>query len=60
MVSVSQLDNVQVNHHLKCQNFQWKDEMLDTPVFRQPVQVGKGMRTSPDRACNLHHHSRYE
>lgn len=25
--------------------------MLDIPVFRQPVQVGKGMRTSPDRAC---------
>lgn len=45
-----QLQNARVQPPLNCQIFQWKESILDIPVFRQPVQVAEGVRTSPDRA----------
>lgn len=35
---------------LRCQIFHWEESMQSVPVFRQPIQVAEGIRTSPDRA----------
>lgn len=53
--SAKQLQNARVQPPLNCQIFQWKDSILDIPVFRQPVQVAEGVRTSPDRAWQYDH-----
>lgn len=52
---VEQLRNTRVEPPLRCQIFNWKESMLDVPVFRQPVQVAEGLRTSPDRAWKYEH-----
>lgn len=53
--SAKQLQNARVQPPLNCQIFQWKELILDIPMFRQPVQVAKGMRTSPDRTWQYDH-----
>ncbi len=49
LLSPEQLQNARVQPLFHCQIFQWKESILDIPVFCQPIQVTEEMRTSPDR-----------
>lgn len=53
--SAKQLQNAQVQPSLNCQIFQWKESILDIPVFCQPVQIAEGVRTSLDCAWQYNH-----
>ena len=47
---VSKLSDVRVSHNHRSQIFPWRDEILDIPVFREPVKEVIGVRTSPTLA----------
>ena len=39
-----------VRNGLNCQPIPWKEDTLDVPVFRLPVQTTQGFQISPDTA----------
>lgn len=52
--SLEDVYRIRVQPPRRSYQFRWKDEKLDTPVFRQPVMTEHGVKTSDTEPLHYH------